>query len=214
MFRNNSGFSLIELLVVVAIIGVLAGAGIVGYQSYLDGSRNDVIESQVAQTSRQIETHTTTIEGNLAGPDWLSDPAVAGTCYGYLDEMVDQFNEKFNNFHDADDMAPYFNGHDAPSASTTPEWTSGNVQPTATAQTPSGYEITVPPGKILVFCADLNAPPNDTLIITCANASVSTVTTDGPWGDGSSGVWQDANSDGLVQIQEIPDGQCPHPGST
>ena len=29
-------FSLVELLVVVAIIGVLAGVGVVGYQSYVD----------------------------------------------------------------------------------------------------------------------------------------------------------------------------------
>ena len=32
---RKSGFSLIELLVVVAIIGILAGIGIVGYQAYI-----------------------------------------------------------------------------------------------------------------------------------------------------------------------------------
>ena len=35
-----SGFSLIELLVVVAIIGILAAVGIVGYQGYIDASRD------------------------------------------------------------------------------------------------------------------------------------------------------------------------------
>jgi len=32
----QKGFSLVELLVVVAIIGVLAGIGIVGYNSYIN----------------------------------------------------------------------------------------------------------------------------------------------------------------------------------
>ena len=40
--RANSerGFSLIELLVVVAIIGVLAAVGVVGYQGYIDSTKN------------------------------------------------------------------------------------------------------------------------------------------------------------------------------
>ena len=31
---NKKAFTLVELLVVVAIIGVLAGVGVVGYQTY------------------------------------------------------------------------------------------------------------------------------------------------------------------------------------
>ena len=37
--NSEKGFSLIELLVVVAIIGVLAAVGVVGYQGYIDSTK-------------------------------------------------------------------------------------------------------------------------------------------------------------------------------
>ena len=65
MKKLQKGFSLVELLVVVAIIGVLAGVGIVGYQSYTDSAKNRVALANFGSVKRFVDTELTLLNNNI-----------------------------------------------------------------------------------------------------------------------------------------------------
>jgi type IV pilus assembly protein PilA len=61
----QKGFSLVELLVVVAIIGVLAGVGIVGYQGYTDSAKERVAFANYNSVKRFIDTELVLLNNNI-----------------------------------------------------------------------------------------------------------------------------------------------------
>ena len=95
MITKSSGFTLVELLVVVAIIGILSAIGIVSYQGYVSGTKQKATENamqqiSLAQTeeySNAGEYHTSTTCGD---PSETSSDDIETELFGGGDIITEE----------------------------------------------------------------------------------------------------------------------------
>jgi prepilin-type N-terminal cleavage/methylation domain-containing protein len=77
MMRKNEGFTLIELMIVIAIIGILAAIAIPQFSAYRTRSYNAAAEADIRNAATAQEAYYVDNQKYLANPNSL-----IGTMYG------------------------------------------------------------------------------------------------------------------------------------
>ncbi|MBI5555872.1 MAG: prepilin-type N-terminal cleavage/methylation domain-containing protein, partial [Elusimicrobia bacterium] len=84
-FRSKKGFTLVELMIVVAIIGILAGIAIPRYMNFVRRSREGATKGNLGAIRSALNIYYTDQEG-IYPATLNSSPFIGTGAANYLDE--------------------------------------------------------------------------------------------------------------------------------
>jgi prepilin-type N-terminal cleavage/methylation domain-containing protein len=92
--RECRGFSLIELLVVVAIIAILASAGFAAYTHYINLAKDQAVLSDGQEIHRAIETDTIAAQIGVSTGGLAANLTAEDTCQTLVDKSVEKLAQQ------------------------------------------------------------------------------------------------------------------------
>ena len=206
--RHIAGFSMIEMLTVVAIVGVLTAVGFVAYTGFIESTKDKAAISEAISTGRALQTDHVALTNNLSVRSNFSNNFDQNTlCRNQVDRIVHDLNTVQGKKSPHDASYPLaFNGNRAWNSVTYLDNQTGMDYFAGCPITTSSGVISVPRGRMMVACvvsgASVNASNYRLYVCACEGEDICDTTNvgaacPGTYADNATCLskWMDDNED-------------------